>query len=158
MLYLLLQFSCLYIHLTCVFICQSKHNQETLVLEKQYKAKQALQWRENRKANKSLVVLTDTLSNRNKDLELVEADRSYHISVAINDAKREERCHYTTIVQAQKDQGHKLKSASMVSRHFPTFVNTHLMFTRLTTNDNIYTDLAASYQKLKNRTTIFDHN
>jgi len=127
--YLLLLFSCLYTHSTYVFICRSKHNQETLELEKQYKAKQALLWRENRKANKSLVVLTDTLSNRKKDFELVESDWYYNISVAINDAKREQRSHYTTIVQAQKDQGIKLKSASMVSRHFATFVNTHLMFT-----------------------------
>ena len=42
--------------------------------------------REERQVNKSLVVLTDTLSNMNKDLELEEAERSYHISVAVNDA------------------------------------------------------------------------
>ena len=129
MLYHVLLYSCFYSHSTCVFICQSKHNQETLELTKKYKSNQALQWREKRKADKSLVVLTDTLSIRNKDLELVEADRSYHISVATTDAKRKERCHYTNIVQAQKDQGMKLKSASMVSRHFATFMNTHLMFT-----------------------------
>ena len=79
-------------------------------MDREHKAKEALLRKEKRQADKSLVLLNNTWSNINKDLELLKTERSYDSSIAVNDAKREERCHYTSIVQAQKDQGHKLKS------------------------------------------------
>ena len=88
-----------------------------------HKAKESLMQKEKRSTDKRLVLLTDTLSQTNQRLARMEDDRSYHLSIAINNAKHSERSHYASVVQVQKDlvqaekgRGATLKTVSVVSR------------------------------------------
>jgi len=90
-----------------------------------HKTKESLVQKEKRSTDKRLVLLTDTLSKTNQHLARMEEDRSYHLSIAINNAKHSERSHYASVVQVQKDlvrtekgRGATLKNASVVSRIF----------------------------------------
>jgi len=112
----------LYTNLPIIFKCQSKHTQEIRELDREHKAKEAMYLKDKQNTDKSLVILNDTLSKKNKVLGMMEADQSYCVIIAVNHARRSERCHYTSVVQVQKDlvqtkkgKGVTLKSASMVS-------------------------------------------
>ena len=71
--------------------------------------------KEKRQTNKSLVVLHDTLRRKTLDLSLVEANHGYNVTVAVTNAKRKERSHYSSVIRAEKDQASKSKHASVVS-------------------------------------------
>ena len=78
--------------------------------------------KDKQNTDKSLVILNDTLSKKNKVLGVMEADQSYRVSIAVNHAGCSEHYHYASVVQVQKDlvqtkkgQGITLKSTSMVS-------------------------------------------
>jgi len=118
----------LYTKLPVIFKCQSKHTKEIRELDREHKGKEALHLKDKQTTDKSLVILNDTLAQKTKVLNIMEADQSRRVSIAINNARRTERCHYANEVQVQKDlvrteKGHgvTLKSASMVS-HIQTNV------------------------------------
>ena len=113
----------LYTKLPVIFQCQSKHTKEIRELDREHKVKEALHLKDKQTTDKSLVILNDTLAQKTKVLNMMEADQSYRVSIAVNNARRTERCHYANQVQVQKDlvrtekgRGATLKNASVVSR------------------------------------------
>ena len=76
--------------------------QDIRELDIAHKAKEALM-QKKRNTDKCLVLLTDTLSKTNQDLAMMEEDRSYHVSIAVNHARHSESSHYASVVKVQKD-------------------------------------------------------
>ena len=66
--------------------------------------------KEKRQTNKSLVVLHDTLRKKTHDLSLVEANHGYNVTVAVTNAKRKERSHYSSVIRAEKGPSVEIKA------------------------------------------------
>jgi len=90
-------------------------------MHKEHKSKHASLLKEKRKITKNSVCLHSHLDTINMSLELLRSEQSYKMNMAVNQAKREERCHFAAVIRTQKDEGshmmdegRKLQSSSMV--------------------------------------------
>jgi len=100
--------------LTLVY-SQSTYKRESNVIHKQQKLNEATYLKELRRVDKKVVLLDATLEKTNHALKLIQLEQSYTTKLAVNNAKQEEREHFTTIVRTERDQGRKLQSVNTVS-------------------------------------------
>jgi len=71
--------------------------------------------KELRRVDKKMVLLDDTLEKTVHSLALLRGEQNYATNVAVKNAKQEERGHFTTVVQHERDHSRKLKTVVMVS-------------------------------------------
>ena len=62
-----------------------------------------------------MVVLDDTLEKTVHAFSLLRGKQNYATNVAVKNAKQEERDHFTTVVQHERDHSRKLKTVNTVS-------------------------------------------
>ena len=77
--------------------------------------------KELRRVDKKMVVLDDTLEKTVHALALLRGEQNYATNVAVKNAKQEERDHFTTVVQHERDQSRKLKTVGVVSSYLISF-------------------------------------
>ena len=78
------------------------------MLHKDHKSKQASLIREKCKIDKDSVSLHSCLDSINMSFELLRSEQHYNINTAVNEAKQDEICHYSMVIQTQKDEGRKM--------------------------------------------------
>ena len=90
-------------------------------MHKEHKSKNATLLKEKRKITKNAICLHSRLDTINMSLELLRSEHSYQLNMAVNQAKREERYHFATVVRTKKDEsskmmeeGRKVQAFSMV--------------------------------------------
>ena len=71
--------------------------------------------KELRRVDKKMVVLDDTLEKTVHALALLRGEQNYATNVAVKNVKQEERDHFTTVVQHERDHSRKLKTVVVVS-------------------------------------------
>ena len=92
-----------------------EHEVNTKSLIKEHEVKESLFFKDKRKADKDLVTLKEKMSEREQNFDLLEKDQAYNVSVAVRNAKLDERSYFSDVVKAHKQSGMKLKSQHMVS-------------------------------------------
>lgn len=90
-------------------------------MHKEHKSKNATLLKEKRKITKNSICLHSRLDTINMSLELLRSEHSYQLNMAVNQAKREERYHFATVIRTKKDEsskmmeeGRKVQAFSMV--------------------------------------------
>jgi len=107
-------FNILFYFKSNIFYSQSNYERLPKESVKEFKLTQASFAKELRRVDKKMVVLDDTLVKTVHALILLRGEQSYTTKVAVNNAKQEEREHFTTVVQHQRDQSRKLQSVPVV--------------------------------------------
>ena len=100
---------------TSLLNTKGKHEVNTKSIIKEHKVKESSFFKDKRKADKDLVTLKEKMSEREQNFDLLEKDQAYNVSVAVRNAKLDERSYFSDVVKAHKQSGMKLKSQHMVS-------------------------------------------